>query len=128
MLLPLLRHFPAAAAAGGVAAAAAVFRWCYIVAFNAFLLLFQIGSGAYGSVASFEDSASPSSPRVAVKKIGDLFRDLVDAKRILREIKILKALKHENLIHLLDIFDPLTPGVQTHHKGSMQVETFMLFI
>lgn len=70
----------------------------------------QIGSGAYGCVASFEEAGENGSSRVAVKKIGDLFRDLVDAKRILREIKILKALKHENLIELIEILDPLTPG------------------
>lgn len=74
------------------------------------LHVLQIGSGAYGCVASFEEAGETGGTRVAVKKIGDLFRDLVDAKRILREIKILKALKHENLIHLVEIFDPLTPG------------------
>lgn len=70
----------------------------------------QIGSGAYGCVASFEETGESGVSRVAVKKIGDLFRDMVDAKRILREIKILKALQHENMIHLLEILDPLTPG------------------
>ncbi|XP_026190261.1 mitogen-activated protein kinase HOG1A, partial [Cyclospora cayetanensis] len=73
-----------------------------------------IGSGAYGCVASFEETAEKAVSKVAVKKIGDLFRDLVDAKRILREIKILKALQHENMIHLIEILDPLTPANVIH--------------
>ncbi|OEH77535.1 CMGC MAPK family protein [Cyclospora cayetanensis] len=79
-----------------------------------FRYLKRIGSGAYGCVASFEETAEKAVSKVAVKKIGDLFRDLVDAKRILREIKILKALQHENMIHLIEILDPLTPANVIH--------------
>jgi serine/threonine protein kinase len=42
--------------------------------------------------------------QVAIKKIKNVFEDLVDAKRILREIKLLMHFQeHENIIHILDI-------------------------
>jgi mitogen-activated protein kinase 1/3 len=42
--------------------------------------------------------------KVAIKKITDAFADLVDAKRILREIKLLRHFDgHENVIKILDI-------------------------
>ncbi|KAL8272907.1 hypothetical protein Esti_003161 [Eimeria stiedai] len=88
-----------------------------------FRFLKRIGSGAYGCVASFEDSGQEAPTRVAVKKIGDLFRDLVDAKRILREIKILKTLKHENLIELMEILDPLTPDFEDIYLVSNLMDT-----
>ena len=42
--------------------------------------------------------------RVAIKKIKDVFADVVDAKRILREIKLLQHFRsHENIVTVLDI-------------------------
>jgi len=40
---------------------------------------------------------------VAIKKIQTAFGDVIDAKRILREIKILKFFEHENIVKLVDI-------------------------
>ena len=43
-----------------------------------------------------------------------MFEDLIDAKRILREIKLLMHLKdHENIIHILDI--STMPAVSNIH-------------
>jgi mitogen-activated protein kinase 1/3 len=36
--------------------------------------------------------------KVAIKKIPKAFNDIVDAKRILREIKLMKKFVHENVI------------------------------
>lgn len=47
----------------------------------------RIGYGAYGVVCSAHDKTTNS--KVAIKKIPKAFQDLVDAKRVLREIKIL---------------------------------------
>jgi serine/threonine protein kinase len=48
--------------------------------------------------------AQVTGKRVAIKKIKDVFRDLTDAKRILREIKLLRHLGgHQNIIWILDI-------------------------
>jgi len=42
--------------------------------------------------------------RVAIKKIRGTFKDLVDAKRILRELKLLRHLGgHENLVFIRDV-------------------------
>lgn len=46
--------------------------------------------------------------KVAIKKVPNAFEDLIDAKRILREIKLLKYFDHENIISLLDVPRPET--------------------
>jgi mitogen-activated protein kinase 1/3 len=67
-------------------------------------LIKPIGHGAYGVVISAEDCESRN--KVAIKKISKAFDDLVDAKRILREIKLLRQLNHDNIIGILDILPP----------------------
>lgn len=61
-----------------------------------------IGDGSYGFVVSALDRIT--GQKVAIKKIKDTFIDVVDAKRILRELKLLRHLSgHENIISILDI-------------------------
>jgi len=67
----------------------------------------KLGSGAYGTVASFKDSRT--GEKVAVKKITDAFHDLIDGKRVLREVKLLRGFHHENLISILDMYPPDHP-------------------
>jgi mitogen-activated protein kinase 1/3 len=55
-------------------------------------------------VASFFDKKT--NLKVAIKKVPNAFEDLVDAKRILREIKLLKFFDHENIISLIDVPRP----------------------
>ena len=74
-------------------------------------LIKQIGQGAYGVVCSCKDSSKDQNHefyKVAIKKVPNAFEDLIDAKRILREIKLLKFFNHENIVTLLDI--PRPPG------------------
>ena len=78
------------------------------VGYNRFLLdkrygqLKPIGDSSYGFVASGIDRIS--GEKVAVKKVRDVFADVVDAKRILRELKLLRHFqKHENIISIYDI-------------------------
>jgi serine/threonine protein kinase len=60
------------------------------------------GDGSYGLVCSAVDSIT--GRMVAIKKIKDTFSDIVDAKRILRELKLLRHFNdHENIITILDI-------------------------
>jgi mitogen-activated protein kinase 1/3 len=66
----------------------------------------KVGSGAYGCVASF---SKPDGSKVAVKKITDAFHDLIDGKRILREVKLLRKLQHDNIITILDMYPPDHP-------------------
>ena len=58
-------------------------------------LIRVIGTGAYGVVISALDKET--GQKVAIKKISRAFEDPVDAKRILREIKLMKVFSHENV-------------------------------
>lgn len=49
---------------------------------------------------------SKDNSLVAIKKIPNAFEDLIDAKRILREIKLLSFFDHENIISLIDVPKP----------------------
>ncbi len=51
-----------------------------------------IGRGSYGVVCAAVDKVTKE--RVAIKKIQNVFDNVADATRILREIKLLKLLKH----------------------------------
>lgn len=63
-----------------------------------------IGKGAYGVVCSAKDKEDGA--KVAIKKITDAFEDLIDAKRILREAKLLQHFDHENVVGLRDMMNP----------------------
>ena len=63
-----------------------------------------IGKGAYGVVCSARDVDTDA--RVAIKKIGNAFDNAVDAKRTLREIKLLRHLEHENVIRISPTSSP----------------------
>jgi serine/threonine protein kinase len=59
-------------------------------------LLEIIGKGSYGLVASAIDLQTQQ--RVAIKKIINVFDHVSDSTRILREIKLLRLLKHPGLL------------------------------
>eukprot|EP00823_Brevimastigomonas_motovehiculus_P002709 TRINITY_DN162_c0_g1_i1.p1 TRINITY_DN162_c0_g1~~TRINITY_DN162_c0_g1_i1.p1 ORF type:complete len:604 (-),score=216.54 TRINITY_DN162_c0_g1_i1:371-2182(-) len=63
-----------------------------------------LGRGAYGVVCSAIDLVNDK--KLAIKKIPKAFEDLVDAKRIVREVKMLRHFRHENIIGLYDLVDP----------------------
>lgn len=44
--------------------------------------------------------------QVAIKKISSAFDDVVDAKRIVREVRLLRRLDHMNIIKIVDILPP----------------------
>ena len=69
-----------------------------------FQIVKLIGKGSYGDVV--EALHIPTSKKVAIKKIYKVFDDLVDFKRILREIVLLRKLKHPNIVALYDILPP----------------------
>ena len=55
---------------------------------------------------SFSRSAAVNSEtrqEVAIKKIGNTFDNIVDAKRTLREIKLLRFMDHENVSRVLSV-------------------------
>lgn len=55
-------------------------------------------------VISAQDKETGS--KVAIKKISRAFEDPIDAKRILREIKLMKKFSHENVrVHIFSLFE-----------------------
>eukprot|EP00916_Digyalum_oweni_P027403 GHVL01044861.1.p2 GENE.GHVL01044861.1~~GHVL01044861.1.p2 ORF type:complete len:483 (-),score=52.97 GHVL01044861.1:2041-3489(-) len=63
-----------------------------------------IGTGSYGHVC--EAYNREIGRVVAIKRIHRVFEDLVDCKRILREIAILNRLNHPHVVNILDICVP----------------------
>ncbi|XP_011036909.1 PREDICTED: mitogen-activated protein kinase homolog MMK2 isoform X2 [Populus euphratica] len=63
-----------------------------------------IGRGANGIVCAAVNSETREE--VAIKKIGNAFDNRIDAKRTLREIKLLRHMDHENVIAIKDIIRP----------------------
>ena len=65
-----------------------------------------LGHGSYGEVALATDTSashSQTSKNVAIKRISNVFSQEIDAKRIYREIFILRNLKQQCVINLLDV-------------------------
>lgn len=60
-----------------------------------------IGSGAYGIILSAIDTQN-NNQVVAIKKLKSI-SDIIDLKRIAREILIMKYCQHENIIPLFDV-------------------------
>ena len=71
---------------------------------NRYTLHEVIGKGSYGVVSSATDRNDGS--RVAIKKITDVFENVSDATRILREIKLLRLLKHRDIVGVHSILLP----------------------
>jgi serine/threonine protein kinase len=46
----------------------------------------------------------PPLPQVALKRIPDVLNSIDNAKRVLREVCILRRLEHPNIIRLKDVF------------------------
>uniref|UniRef100_A0A0R3S114 Mitogen-activated protein kinase n=1 Tax=Elaeophora elaphi TaxID=1147741 RepID=A0A0R3S114_9BILA len=66
----------------------------------------NIGTGAYGVVCNAYDQQN--GKKVAIKKITRAFSIAILLKRSLREVRILRCLRHENIIAIHDVFT--TPG------------------
>lgn len=60
---------------------------------------------------------------MAIKKISNAFEVLTNAKRTLRELKILKHFKHDNIIAIKDILQPNLP-----HSAFKSVYVFCISI
>eukprot|EP00633_Aureoumbra_lagunensis_P008472 CAMPEP_0197321134 /NCGR_PEP_ID=MMETSP0891-20130614/63420_1 /TAXON_ID=44058 ORGANISM="Aureoumbra lagunensis, Strain CCMP1510" /NCGR_SAMPLE_ID=MMETSP0891 /ASSEMBLY_ACC=CAM_ASM_000534 /LENGTH=351 /DNA_ID=CAMNT_0042812847 /DNA_START=80 /DNA_END=1132 /DNA_ORIENTATION=+ len=75
--------------------------WCIDPKYK---LLRKVGSGAYGFVVAADDLSTKK--QVAIKKVANAFDDLVDAKRILREVCLMRQFNHPNVVKLYDIMEP----------------------
>lgn len=76
-------------------------------------LIRVVGSGAYGVVISSHDSKKNNE--VAIKMVPKAFNDEIDAKRILREIKLLKHFNHENIVGICDMMPPNVRYLEDYH-------------
>ncbi|CAI0400501.1 unnamed protein product [Linum tenue] len=63
-----------------------------------------VGKGSYGVVGSAVDTKT--NEKVAIKKINDVFEHVSDATRILREIKLLRLLRHPDIVEIRHIMLP----------------------
>ncbi|XP_047950587.1 mitogen-activated protein kinase 10-like isoform X2 [Salvia hispanica] len=63
-----------------------------------------IGKGSYGVVCSAMDTHT--GQKVAIKKIRDIFANVSDAARILREVKLLRLLRHPDIVEIKHIMLP----------------------
>ncbi|KAK2990425.1 hypothetical protein RJ640_011173 [Escallonia rubra] len=64
-----------------------------------------IGRGAYGVVCSSINRET--NEKVAIKKIKNVFGNRVDALRTLRELQLLRHIRHENVVALKDVMMPV---------------------
>ena len=71
-----------------------------------YTILKAIGHGSYGVVCSAQrfDASTGQSTAVAVKKISNVLSNLIETKRTLREVKLLRFFQHANIIALYDVF------------------------
>lgn len=63
-----------------------------------------LGLGAYGIVCAAHDKVL--NKKVAIKKVAKVFDELTDAKRIIREIRLMRNLRHENILTIVDMDEP----------------------
>mmetsp|Transcript_20065 Transcript_20065/g.35791 ORF Transcript_20065/g.35791 Transcript_20065/m.35791 type:complete len:947 (+) Transcript_20065:124-2964(+) len=63
-----------------------------------------LGHGSYGHVYGALDMNT--GEKVAIKRITGVFDDVMHAKRLLRELRILRVLRHDHIIELRDILPP----------------------
>ncbi|KAI3453122.1 hypothetical protein Pfo_009785 [Paulownia fortunei] len=63
-----------------------------------------VGKGSYGVVAAAVDTHT--GEKVAIKKINNIFEHVSEATRILREIKLLRLLRHPDIVEIKHIMLP----------------------
>jgi len=80
---------------------------CYMVhgtkfeVLKRYQVLEPVGQGAYGIVCAAQDDEN--GEHIAIKKIENVFEHITFIKRTLRELRILRHLRHENLIEVRSI-------------------------
>jgi mitogen-activated protein kinase 3 len=97
-------EFPAVATHGGQFIRYDIFGNLFEITPKYRTPIMPIGRGAYGIVCSVMNVET--NEMVAIKKIANAFDNFMDAKRTLREIKLLRHLDHENVIAIRDVIPP----------------------
>eukprot|EP00479_Gromia_sphaerica_P005527 TRINITY_DN1657_c0_g1_i4.p2 TRINITY_DN1657_c0_g1~~TRINITY_DN1657_c0_g1_i4.p2 ORF type:complete len:125 (+),score=18.73 TRINITY_DN1657_c0_g1_i4:486-860(+) len=69
----------------------------------------MLGRGSYGFVCEAKNLVT--GQKCAIKKVADVFANLVEAKRLLRELRILRVLsKHNQIVEIIDLLPPKDMG------------------
>ena len=68
----------------------------------------MLGTGSYGKVALATKKST--GQKVAIKRMDNIFEDETDCKRILREITLMRKLRHPYLVDLVEIIPPPKPA------------------
>ncbi|CAJ2656971.1 mitogen-activated protein kinase 19 [Trifolium pratense] len=71
---------------------------------NRYKIIEIVGKGSYGVVCAAIDTHT--GEKVAIKKIHDAFEHISDAVRILREVKLLRLLRHPDIVDIKRIMLP----------------------
>ena len=76
--------------------------------------LFQMSSFImFFDFSHFSATDAQTGDNVAVKKVSSVFDSTLDARRTLREIRLLRRIYHENIISLRDCFPPPAAAMPT---------------
>jgi hypothetical protein len=67
--------------------------------------LHPIGYGSYGVVCRAVDTRT--GEEIAIKKVAPVFHDLIDTKRLTREVRVLRTLAHPCIITISDVVPPV---------------------
>jgi mitogen-activated protein kinase 1/3 len=68
-------------------------------------LIDYLGNGSFGVV--YQAQHIPTGQMVALKKIVNIFDSMTNAKRLLREVKLLRMLNHSNVVSLKGLLAPV---------------------
>ena len=75
-----------------------------------YIIRCHVGQGAQGVIWSAVDTQARGE-EVAVKKMANALDEVLASKRLLRELRLLRHLDHENIIKLKDIMLPPSTNV-----------------
>lgn len=67
-----------------------------------------LGTGSYGKVVLATKKSTNS--KVAIKRMENIFDDEIDCKRILREVTLLRKLRHPFVVDLIEMLQPDDPA------------------
>ena len=67
-----------------------------------------LGTGSYGKVALA--TRRSTGQKVAIKRMENIFEDETDCKRILREVTLMRKLKHPFVVELVELLYPSDPA------------------
>ncbi|KAG2453430.1 hypothetical protein HYH02_001653 [Chlamydomonas schloesseri] len=84
-------------------------------------LMKVLGTGSFSSVCLAVDTLD--NEKVALKRVGDVFASLENAKRVLREVCIMRRLEHPNIVRLKDVFLRPSPTGKYVFRGGKLVPT-----